>query len=103
MDGGEIPEGQENYPGVVVSFFDAMAYPSAARTLPTEEQWERAARGLERLSFTWGRNGAKTRPTRCWAAAARGRADAGPLARGRRARMLFRQQCEGMDQKPICR
>ncbi|MDX2277480.1 MAG: formylglycine-generating enzyme family protein [Hyphomonadaceae bacterium] len=49
-------EGREDYPVVQVAFEDAQAYARwAGRELPTEEQWERAARGAQRTSlYIWG-------------------------------------------------
>jgi len=60
--GGGIP-GKENYPVVGVSWFEAMAYckwlsqkTGFVYSLPTEAEWEKAARGTVQNRYAWGNN-----------------------------------------------
>ena len=57
-DGWDSPDGPEglcDHPVTGITFFDALEYARfSGRTLPTEEQWEKAARGTDGRAYPWG-------------------------------------------------
>ncbi|MGH7453961.1 MAG: formylglycine-generating enzyme family protein, partial [bacterium] len=53
--GCDFPKGAEKHPVVLVSWDDAQAFCKwAGKVLPTEQQWEKAGRGVDARCWPWG-------------------------------------------------
>jgi len=88
LEDGKIPRGEEQHPVTAVSWNDAIAYcrwlsevAGKSYCLPSEAEWEKAARGMDGRIYPWGNRWDASR-CNCWESGPRGTTPVGAYPRG---------------------